>query len=287
MTVKSNRSLIEAQRDVQWLMGYCILSLQEYELMMKGYLAEAEFVVTELPDGTFQVEPPPDLGYITLGGLVSRLLESVVTSHEKAEAGTPDDPSDTGTSVRIRHRKSFTEEDLVRTASDLKELVLLRNRLVHHFLAEHDLNSLAGCLAAENAVSKAADKINVQRDRLIKWVNDRTEAKKHLIDALNLPEVIDHLDNDIIAWHYTTIVKALREAAETLHRDGWTSVSAAQAWILARDPEELPEGYGCKSWRQVIRDCGLFELRYFVEGGTRVPWYRPSPAAALCASELQ
>lgn len=37
--------------------------------------------------------------------------------------------------------------------------------------------------------------------------------------------------------------------------------------------EQLPAKYGCNSWRQVVHDCRLFELRYRDVDGQR-PWYR-------------
>lgn len=38
--------------------------------------------------------------------------------------------------------------------------------------------------------------------------------------------------------------------------------------------EQLPAKYGCNSWRQVVHDCRLFELRYRDVDGQRAAWYR-------------
>lgn len=69
-------------------------------------------------------------------------------------------------------------------------------------------------------------------------------------------------------------VRALREAASELAVDGWTSVAEAGRWISKRHPEQLPAKYGCSSWRQVLHESRLFELRYRDVGGQRTAWFK-------------
>ena len=72
--------------------------------------------------------------------------------------------------------------------------------------------------------------------------------------------------------------RALREAAAELAVEGWTPVASAGRWIVERLPEHLPAKYGCSSWRQVVHESRLFELRYRDVGGQRAAWYRPKQA---------
>lgn len=65
------------------------------------------------------------------------------------EADTSDDVAARAASDSVpfgmRMQLSMSADDYARTETDLKELVLLRNSLVHHFIDQHDLFSLEGC----------------------------------------------------------------------------------------------------------------------------------------------
>lgn len=70
------------------------------------------------------------------------------------------------------------------------------------------------------------------------------------------------------------ITYALREAASELAVDGWTPVASVGRWIAERHSDQLPAKYGCSSWRQVVHESRLFELRYREVNGRRMAWYR-------------
>jgi len=103
---------------------------------------------------------------------------------------------------------SLSAEDYDRTQGDLRELVQLRNNLVHHFIDQHDLWSIDGCRAAHDALVAACERIG-----------------KHF----------EHTE---------------------------------------RSPERQPKKYGCASWRQVLHESRLFELRYRDLDGQRAACYR-------------
>ncbi|WP_349681082.1 OST-HTH/LOTUS domain-containing protein [Thiocapsa sp. UBA6158] len=77
-----------------------------------------------------------------------------------------------------------------------------------------------------------------------------------------------------VLWPAAGIVRALRDAASELAVDGWTPVTAAGCWITERSPEQQPNKYGRASWRQLLHDSRLFELRYRDVHGQRAAWYR-------------
>ena len=77
-----------------------------------------------------------------------------------------------------------------------------------------------------------------------------------------------------VNWSDAGIVRALREAAAELAVDGWVSITHAATWIAERHPEQLPAKYGCSSWRQVVHESRIFELRYFEANGLRSASYR-------------
>ena len=61
--------------------------------------------------------------------------------------------------------------------------------------------------------------------------------------------------------------------------DGWTSLDAAIRFISKENRDQVPSRYGCKTWRQVLKKSGLFELRCPApeEGAIGRAWYRSCP----------
>jgi hypothetical protein len=64
-----------------------------------------------------------------------------------------------------------------------------------------------------------------------------------------------------VDWSNTGIVRALREASESLSSDGWTRLEDVRAWPAAHDAEQTPEKYGCRSWPQVVSESRQFDLQ--------------------------
>jgi hypothetical protein len=54
-------------------------------------------------------------------------------------------------------------------------------------------------------------------------------------------------------------VSALREAILAFAIDGWALVDAAADWISAQFPDQTPEKYACRTWRQVIHESRRFD----------------------------
>ncbi|MEL6363198.1 MAG: hypothetical protein AAFR21_19220, partial [Pseudomonadota bacterium] len=51
-------------------------------------------------------------------------------------------------------------------------------------------------------------------------------------------------------------------------------VVEAGKWITEQYLEQLHAKYGCQSWRQVVHESPILELRYFEMRGQRTPYYR-------------
>ena len=179
----------------------------------------------------------------------------------------------------MRLHLTLSAEDYVRTQSDLKELVLLRNSLVHHFIDQHDLWSTDGCLTAHDALVVAYARIDQHFEQLRGWAEHMDQVRRLAAEFVQSDAFQDLVINGIapdgtVDWPAAGIVRALREAANELAVDGWTAVAAAGRWILERSPEQQPSKYGCASWRQVLHESRLFELRYRDVDGRRAAWYR-------------
>ncbi|WP_420024068.1 exonuclease (plasmid) [Cereibacter azotoformans] len=264
--------LLTARHEVEHLFGQCILRLQAFELLLK--LIVAGHHVSGSP-ATFQNTRASRIAEVrrkTLGGLVGEMMGSVlVPAGQEGEHDACDDDADFACSVRI----AFPVGEFARIEAEHRELVALRNALVHHFLEEQDLRTEAGCLSARQALMTTLDRVTRAHADLQTWAAEMEQARRVMAEYVESPEFHDWIVHGQVPWHVTTIAQALVDAASELAPGGWTSVEAAVNWVLARRPGERPEMCGCRSWRQVIHESGLFDLQVREVDGRRQAWYRP------------
>jgi hypothetical protein len=243
---------LKAQQDeVNRLMGRCVLRLQQYELQLKAILAHHDV------SGTLH-----DLE----AGRAARLAGSVLVSGEPA--AREDDVADNAgdpPGFRVTLRLGMAEEDFARTETELRDLVLLRNDLIHHFMERHDLWTIEGCRTAQDELGASGDQIGAHVARLRSWAADiertRQEVAEFSRSEAFREAVVNGIDPDgTVFWPGAGIVLALQEAARALAVDGWTDVSAASRWIAERYPHQTPEKYGCKTFPQVLHESGEFDL---------------------------
>ena len=273
-----------SQREVQRLLGRCLLRLQQYEHLIKAIVAHHDIAGPAHALESIRAERIADAATKTLGTLVGYFVGSYVVTDEvdTSDEVTGNAPNDV-MSFRIRTHMSMSAEDYARTEADLKELVLLRNNLVHHFIDQHDLWSLDGCRGANDALLAAYSRIDEHFEQLRGWAEHMDQARRLTAEFVQSDAFHDLVANGIapdgtVDWPAAGIVRVLREAAGELAVDGWTPVASAGRWITDRHPEQLPAKYGCSSWRQVVHESRLFELRYRDVDGRRAAWYRPKGA---------
>ena len=267
------------QREVQRMLGRCLLRLQQYEKLMKAIVAHHEISASGSPLESNQAERIADAANKTLGTLVGTLLGTYVTSGEQDEVAEPDTP-DNIISFKMKMSLRMSAEDFDTTQNDLKELVLLRNNLVHHFIDQHDLWSLDGCRGAQESLVAAYSRVDQHFEQLRGWAEHMDQARRLAAEFAQSDAFRDLVINGIapdgsVDWPAAGIVRALHEAADQLAVDEWTPVTTAGRWIAERHPDQLPAKYGCSSWRQVVHESRLFELRYREVNGQRAAWYRP------------
>ena len=269
------------QREVQRLLGRCLLRLQQYEHLMKTIVAHHDISGPAHELENIRAARVDDAFTKTLGTLVRRLFGSFVVTEGidiAADDAAANEPEDV-VNLAMRIQLILSAEDYARTQSELKELVLLRNNLVHHFIDQHDLWSTDGCLTARAALVAAYERIDKHFERLRGWAAHMDEAWGKTVEFIDSDAgrnfmINGILPNGTVIWSAAGIVRCLREAANELAVDGWTPVAAAGRWIMERSPEQEPTKYGCASWRQVLHESRLFELRYRDMNGQRAACYR-------------
>ena len=268
------------QREVERLLGRCLLGLQQYEHLMKAIAAHHEIAGPAHELEKIQTARIDDASTKTLGTLVGQLFGSFIVSDacdidDDAAANEPDNVL----FFSMRMRLTLSAEDYLRRQSDLKELVLLRNNLVHHFIDQHDLWSTDGCRSARDALVEACSRTGQQLEQLRVSVKRLDKLRREVLELMRSDAYLDWIINGVapdgtVHWPAAGIVRALREAANELAIDGWTPVAAAGRWITERTPDQRPDKYGCASWRQVLHESRLFDLRYRDVDGQRSAWYR-------------
>lgn len=270
------------QREVQRLLGRCLLRLQQYEKLMKAIVAHHEISVVGPPMESNLEQRIADAASKTLGTLIGALLGSYVTTAEMEDDSEPDARGGIF-SFKAKLNLRLSTEDYERSQSHLKELLLLRNNLVHHFIEQNDLWSLDGCRGAHEALAIAYNRIDQHFEQLRGWAEHMDQVRRLAAEFVQSEAFHDLVIHGIapdgsVNWHAAGIVCTLREAAAELAVDGWTPVTLAGRWIAERFPEHLPAKYGCSSWRQVVHESRLFELRYRDVDGQRAAWYRAKHA---------
>jgi hypothetical protein len=268
-----------AQHEVQRLLGRCILRLQQYEQLLKSMLAVSSFSGTPETLPLALDDRRAEISGKTMGTLVGRLMaEYVMKEGREIPDATSVQPHDSSF-FTFRAQLNLPDESHAALQTDLRELVRLRNTLVHNFIEQHDLHSVDGCLQAQDALSSSYTEIDRQFRQLHTFAADMAEGRRAFAELAQSPEFHELMVNGIapdgqIHWPIAGIVGALRQAFRERSIDGWVNLDTAARWVSEHHPEQTPKKYGCARWRHVIHECGQFELRHFTLDGQFGAWFR-------------
>lgn len=268
------------QRDVQRLLGRCLLRIQQYELLLKALLAQHELAG---PVDTLQAqrdERADKLSDKSLGTLAKALFETfVVPSGYQRELLPADKTPNDRIAMAFSFRMEMAPDDRSKTKAAVEDLVELRNQLVHHLIERFDVWSEEGCVAAARHLEESYARIDRHFLQLTEWAKSMDEARRMASQVTQSPAFREMLVNGVtpggsFEWPHTGIVRVLREATQRLAGGGWTKLDAARAWIAETHPEQVPQKYGCRTWPQVLSESRLFVVQYRREGdGTRTAWF--------------
>ena len=267
-----DEGLPEARHEVEHLLGQCLLRLQFNELLMKSMMARHQLSAPMTGIKEVQANRAAETGRKTMGSLVKEMIGSFIVPEEPQ--GMLKDREDAH-SIAWKFSIAIPTEEFAGIEAEHRDLLMLRNTLVHHFLEQHNLRTTDGCRAAQETLTNTLNRITRAYEELRCWAEDMGRSCQVIADHLASPDLQNFLVHRRIPWHIATITQALHEAATELARGDWAPVDTATCWIKERYPEEQPEGYGCKSWRQVIHETGRFDLQVRKVDGRRQAWYRP------------
>lgn len=278
----------ELQRNVQRLLGRCLLRIQQYERRMKALLAvRADLRPGDDPDALHDAR----LGRLankSLGTLVRQLFDEGVVAEAGDRKPSDGEPPTDGVWMSIGFELSLEPQRFAELRAALAELVKVRNDLVHHLIDRFDLWSEDGCVAAARHLEESYERVERHLAELRAWIDSVNEAWSIMAShsAAFRDLVLDGIGPDgSFEWSDCGIVRALREAAEAVSENGWTRLDRAREWIESTLPDQTPGKYGCRTWPQVLGESRLFDLTYRREpDGRKIAWFRVRPAGKRSAS---
>lgn len=168
----------DLQREVQRLLGRCMLRLQQYEALLKATVAHHE--LTGPADSLERIRDRrvEETATNTLGVLIGKLMESyVVVSGVERELMGADIQAD-AIGFGFRMTLQMDAEDYARTRAGLKDLVELRNGLVHHFIERFDLRQADACAAAKEYLMTCYDRIDAHYEQLRSWIEHMERGRQ-------------------------------------------------------------------------------------------------------------
>lgn len=270
----------ELQRDVQRKLGRCLLRLQQYEVLLKALIAHGDI---SGPIAGWQAVKDVQVASTqkkTLGALVGMLTERHLTSTDDSDV-TEEPQGDDRSWFCLRFQMALDASEHQATIAALKELVDLRNELVHQFLQRFNIWEHQGCVDADTYLDASYETIDRHYLTLHGWAKGMEESRAAMASFISTATFADLLVNGIapdgtVDWPFSGAVCCLHEAAFRFMVDGWTKLNTATAWIRVQYPDQKPQRYGCGSWRQVIHESRQFEIRRTVstEQGCGEVWYR-------------
>jgi len=175
------------QRDVQRKLGRCMLRLQQYEKMIKVLTANFEISGPAAQLQDIQKKRATAVATQTLGGLVTALSGTYLSPRPADDMAEPEwePPDNQQIWFRMTARISLEPEDYERVMSGLRDLVGLRNRLVHHFIKMFDLGSMQGCAAADAFLEDSYAQIDLRCTEAQGWLQVLDESRKTMASFMS------------------------------------------------------------------------------------------------------
>ena len=273
------------QRDVQRLLGRCMLRIQQYERLMKAILAHHELAG---PVETLEVQRSTRIEKLSdksLGTLVKALFETYVVPDGFERDLLPDGKVATDRiSMAFSFRMSMAPDRWAQTKEAVEDLVAMRNDLVHHLIDRFDVWSEEGCVAAVRHLEDSYGRIDRHYLELVEWAKSMEMAREAAESFAKSPAFYELIVNGIapdgsFAWSNSGMVRALRQASEANDIQGWARLDEVCTWLATHEPEQTPDKYGCRTWPQVVNESRLFDLQYRTSiDGRKEGWIRERSA---------
>jgi hypothetical protein len=264
------------QREVQRKLGRCLIHLQQYERLMKALAVDFEIAGPSDELMAIRQKRGETVSRMTLGQLVAELTGTYLQPESPDTVEPEWNPVDSPRiCFRMQARMALQPQDYERVVAGLKELVALRNELVHHFLERFDIWSEAGCHGADAYLDAGMAKVDSHYAELRQWAITTDQARSTMGAFIASPVYTDFLFDGIypdgaVDWPSCGIVRHLRAAEAALAVDGWADLGPVVERMNLMHPEQTLKRYGCTTWRQVLHESRQFTIRR-IQGSAQMP----------------
>lgn len=255
------------QRGVQRKLGRCLIRLQQYERLMKALAVDFEIAGPSDELTAIRKKRDEVVSRMTLGQLVAELTGTYLQAGPTDMVEPEWNPADSQRIwFRMQTRMALQPGDYERVVAGLRELVVLRNELVHHFLERFDIWSEAGCHDADAYLDAGMAKVDGHYAELRQWAITMGQAHSAVGAFTASPAYSDLLFDGIypdgaVDWPNCGIVRHLRAAETALAVDGWADLGRVIERMNLMHPEQTLKRYGCTTWRQVLHESKQFKIR--------------------------
>ena len=187
------------QREVQRKLGKCLLRLQQYELVFKELLAFRNLSGQPVNFQSILDKRVAANANKTLGMLVNDFTKDYIYSTDSKPVETYHGAQGPDNEVNpvwfnVNSSMEMSPERHAEIIQQLKELVELRNVLVHHFIERFDVSSESGCRGADLYLHECYETIDKHYLTLINWSKIKSESWSLFAAILKSPEIWTSVD---------------------------------------------------------------------------------------------
>lgn len=241
------------------LLGLCLLKIQMAEKTIKQIYTLQNI---NLDESTVEksvlglTERTKNLG---MGQTLDRFIENFIIETEKNA-----DEEAQSKSINLQSYIIKDSKEKLQAINDLKNLVAMRNRLVHNLLDRHEIWNLNSIIETQDHLKSCISETEEQINNLRSWKDNILFCLKFLTENFN--EISKE-----------PIRSAIREAYDKNKRnDGWCTVKDAQAWISKNIPHLRPSNFEYASWQQAIHESKEFTIKIVISDRESHRYFRPS-----------
>lgn len=176
---------------VQRKLGRCLLQLQGCESLLKSLAIHADIAGPADQFQNIKDARVKSLQKEMMGNLIGTLTKTVFTSSGNDDATPPSPSHDQQAWGRIKYQFKLTAEQYDALCCAFRQLVSLRNELVHHFLERFDIRSPEGCAAANLHLDECGEIIDVHYRKLFNFVKASELVRAKLASEMETQEFQD------------------------------------------------------------------------------------------------
>lgn len=277
-----NQALVDVQREVQRKLGRCIVRVQQFEKLMKAMLSSMAAEGASSKETVARDLNGKPLGHLLREYFFEDFLVDEATLRDESESAAESKALAAGLPyVKYRFQIQMEPAVLERTKNALVKFRDLRNELVHHLIDKFDIADELSCQAAVVYLDESYETIDGHCMQLKEWALGMEKAREMQVAFMQSETFSDFIFDGInpdgnIDWPASGIVRALRKAETACALNGWALLDTAIAWLPSDYPDQTPAKYLCKTWRQILKRSGQFEIKTITNevGGKGQTWFQ-------------